>query len=126
MFFNAIEGKLKIENASFDYIQFGAGKKNLIMIQGLNTNGIKGASLSLAYMYRMFAKEYTVYLFDRRDEVYEGITVKELGERFIEEYFKDADSLGISRASVHPKATENIDSIINIVKKLEDNGYAYN
>jgi len=56
----------------------------------------------------------------------EGITVKELGERFIEEYFKDADSLGISRASVHPKATENIDSIINIVKKLEDNGYAYN
>mgnify|MGYP003291453984 CR=1 FL=1 len=56
----------------------------------------------------------------------EGITVKELGERFIEEYFKDADALGISRASVHPKATENIDSIINIVKKLEDNGYAYN
>ncbi len=56
----------------------------------------------------------------------EGITVKELGERFIEEYFKDADSLGISRASVHPKATENIDSIINIVKKLEENGYAYN
>ena len=56
----------------------------------------------------------------------EGITVKELGQRFIEEYFKDADSLGISRASVHPKATENIDSIINIVKKLEDNGYAYN
>ncbi len=56
----------------------------------------------------------------------EGITVKELGERFIEEYFKDADSLGIKRASVHPKATENIDSIIDIVKKLEDNGYAYN
>ena len=56
----------------------------------------------------------------------EGITVKELGERFIEEYFKDADSLGISRASVHPKATENIDSIISIVKKLEDNGFAYN
>lgn len=56
----------------------------------------------------------------------EGITVKELGERFIAEYFKDADSLGIKRASVHPKATENIDSIISIVKKLEDNGYAYN
>lgn len=56
----------------------------------------------------------------------EGTTVKELGERFIEEYFKDADALGIKRASVHPKATENIDSIIAIVKKLEDNGYAYN
>ena len=55
----------------------------------------------------------------------EGITVKDLGDRFIAEYFKDADALGIKRASVHPKATENIDSIIDIVKKLEDNGYAY-
>ena len=56
----------------------------------------------------------------------EGITVKELGERFIAEYFKDAEALGINKATIHPKATENIDSIINIVKKLEDNGYAYN
>lgn len=56
----------------------------------------------------------------------EGITVKELGERFIEEYFKDATALGIHKASVHPKATENIDAIIDIVKKLEEKGYAYN
>ncbi len=55
----------------------------------------------------------------------EGITVKELGERFIAEYFKDAKSLGIREASVHPKATENIDAIIDIVKRLEDEGYAY-
>ena len=56
----------------------------------------------------------------------EGITVKELGERFIAEYFKDAEALGIKRATIHPKATENIDAIIEVVKKLEDNGYAYN
>lgn len=56
----------------------------------------------------------------------EGITVKELGERFIAEYFKDADALGIKRADVHPRATENIDAIIDIVKKLEEKGYAYN
>ncbi len=55
----------------------------------------------------------------------EGITVKELGERFIAEYFKDAEALGIQKATVHPKATENIDSIIEIIKKLEDKGYAY-
>lgn len=55
----------------------------------------------------------------------EGITVKELGERFIAEYFKDAQSLGIEKATYHPKATENIDAIIDIIKKLEDNGYAY-
>lgn len=56
----------------------------------------------------------------------EGITVKELGERFIAEYFKDAQALGIKEATVHPKATENIDAIIETVQKLEDNGYAYN
>ena len=56
----------------------------------------------------------------------EGITVKELGERFIAEYFTDAKALGINEASVHPKATENIDAIIEIIKKLEDKGYAYN
>lgn len=55
----------------------------------------------------------------------EGITVKELGERFIEEYFKDAESLGIQKATVHPKATENIDAIIDVIKKLEEKGYAY-
>lgn len=56
----------------------------------------------------------------------EGITVKELAERFINEYFEDSHALGITEASVHPKATENIDAIIAIVSKLIDNGYAYN
>ena len=56
----------------------------------------------------------------------EGITVKELGERFIAEYFEDAKALGICEATVHPKATENIDAIIDVVKKLEEKGYAYN
>ncbi len=56
----------------------------------------------------------------------EGITVKELGERFISEYFKDATALDIHPATIHPKATENIDAIIEIIKKLEANGYAYN
>ena len=56
----------------------------------------------------------------------EGITVKELGERFINEYYKDAQAIGVNKATIHPKATENIDAIIDTVKKLVDNGYAYN
>ncbi|MCH5212149.1 MAG: cysteine--tRNA ligase [Oscillospiraceae bacterium] len=56
----------------------------------------------------------------------EGITVKELGERFIDEYYKDAQAIGVNKATIHPKATENIDAIIDTVKKLVDNGYAYN
>jgi cysteinyl-tRNA synthetase len=55
----------------------------------------------------------------------ENITVAELGERFIGEYYKDAASVGIRKATVHPRATENIDAIIALVKKLVDGGYAY-
>lgn len=56
----------------------------------------------------------------------EGITVKELADRFIGEYFTDAHGLGIKEATVHPKATENIDAIIGIINKLIEKGYAYN
>ncbi len=54
-----------------------------------------------------------------------GITVKELGEQFIGEYFTDARGLGIKEATVHPKATEHIEDIITLVQTLIDKGYAY-
>ena len=55
----------------------------------------------------------------------EGITVKELADKFIEEYFKDADALGIGRATYHPRATDHIPDIIEFIKKLMDKGLAY-
>lgn len=55
----------------------------------------------------------------------EGITVGELADRFIGEYKIDAEGLGIKSASVHPRATEHIAEIIELVKKLIDGGYAY-
>ena len=55
----------------------------------------------------------------------EGTTVKELGDRFIKEYYQDADALGIERATVNPRATEHIGEIIKLVKKLIEKGHAY-
>ncbi len=55
----------------------------------------------------------------------EGTTVKELGERFIKEYYHDADALGVRRASVNPRATEHIGEIISLVSTLIDKGHAY-
>ncbi len=55
----------------------------------------------------------------------EGITVKEVAERYIEEYLTDTKGLGIRPASIHPRATENINTIIDMVKTLEDKGFAY-
>lgn len=55
----------------------------------------------------------------------ENITPEEVANKYINEYFIDADGLGIKRASVHPRVTDNIEQIIAFVKELEDKGYAY-
>lgn len=55
----------------------------------------------------------------------QGITVKQLGEHFIEEYFKDAKGLNIRPATVHPKATEHIEDIIRLISRLIEEGHAY-
>lgn len=55
----------------------------------------------------------------------EGTTVAELGERFIAEYYRDADALGIERASANPRATQHIGEIISLVQELIDGGHAY-
>ena len=55
----------------------------------------------------------------------ENTTVKEVGDRFIEEYYKDADALNIERATVNPRATEYIQEIIDFVNELINKGFAY-
>ena len=55
----------------------------------------------------------------------EGVSFDQVAERYIQEYFTDARGLGIREATVHPRATENIDAIIELVSTLIDKGYAY-
>ena len=55
----------------------------------------------------------------------EGITVAEVAEKYIGEYFVDAKGLGVVPATVHPRATENIDEIISIISTLIEKGHAY-
>ena len=55
----------------------------------------------------------------------EGITSQEVAEKYIKEYFTDAQGLGVRPATIHPKATENMQQIIDMVQTLIDQGYAY-
>ena len=55
----------------------------------------------------------------------EGITVPEVAERFIGEFWTDAKGLNVQEATVHPRATDNIEQIQNIISALIENGYAY-
>ena len=55
----------------------------------------------------------------------EGVTFKDISEKYIEEFWVDAKGMNIREATTHPKATENIDEIIDIVSSLIEKGYAY-
>lgn len=55
----------------------------------------------------------------------EGSNFEEISKKYIEEFWTDAHGLDFKDATVHPKATENIDEIIDIIKSLEEKGYAY-
>ena len=55
----------------------------------------------------------------------EGTSVPEVAERYIKEFWIDAKGLGVRPATVHPRATENIDAIISLIGTLVEKGYAY-
>ena len=96
MFYGLIESNVDIPSGKLNYVAFGKGKKNLIIIQGLNVRDIKGAGASLALMYKTFAKDYKVYFFDRRTNVKEGLTNWELAE----DIYCAMEALNITSADV--------------------------
>lgn len=108
MLYHAKERTLMLRNGPMKYIAFGNGSKPLIMIQGLSTRGIEGMAISLAIMYRIFAKEYKVYFFDRRKAVKEGITINELADDLAEAMdllkIACADVVGVSQGGMIAQA----------------------
>ena len=92
MLFHAINGTA----AGSDYIRFGTGKKNLIMLPGLG-DGLrttKGTALPMALYYRSLTKDYTVYMFSRKANLLEGHTTRDMARDL-----KDAmEELGLTRA----------------------------
>ena len=55
----------------------------------------------------------------------EGVPYDEIARRYIAEFWTDAKGLNVREATVHPKATENMDEIESIISSLVEKGYAY-
>lgn len=81
--------------------------------------------------YKGYKVDYVVNFTDIDDKIInkaieEKISTKELSEKYIEEYLRDSKNLNVKEEStIHPKATEHIEDIIEFVKKLIELGYAY-
>ena len=98
MLLDAKNGTLQIGSATMDYICFGSGSKVLIMLPGLGDGlrTVKGTAKPMAAMYRVFAKDFTVYAFSRKNELPEGYTTRDMARDLAEAM----EQLGIQKADI--------------------------
>ena len=66
------------DGISMDYFVFGEGKKIFVMLPGLSLKKITDSAASVAGAYRDFGKEYTVYVFDRKNNVEPGYSIENM------------------------------------------------
>lgn len=65
-------------NVEMDYVTFGNGKKNFVIIPGLSIHSVMGSADAIAQSYQDFTEEYTVYVFDRPKNMKEGYTNEDI------------------------------------------------
>ena len=82
MLYNARNRNIKIGDTYMDYVSFGTGNKNLVLITGLDDGlfPMKGKALLLAVLYRIFASDYTVYVFGRKNKLTEGYSTRDMAK----------------------------------------------
>ncbi len=117
--------------AGADYIRFGTGKKNLIMLPGLG-DGLrttKGTALPMALYYRCLTKEYTVYMFSRKTQLPEGSTTRDMArdlrDAMVELGLKKASLVGVSMggmiaqhfAADYPEMMEKLVLVVTCARK---------
>ena len=98
MLYNAKNGTLKIDGTTMDYIRFGTGERILVMLPGLGDGlrSMKGTALPVAFMYREFAKNFTVYAFSRKNALPEGYTTRDMAR----DQAEAMKQLGIQKADI--------------------------
>ena len=98
MVFHAKNGKIMLENGEMDYIRFGRGPRSLVMLPGLGDGlrTVRGTALAMAWMYRMFAGDFTVCMFSRKNDLPPGYTTRDMARDQAEAMGR----LGIERADV--------------------------
>lgn len=91
-------GVLAIRNTKMEYLRFGSGERILIMLPGLGDGlrTVKGTALPMALMYRMFAKDFSVYMFSRLADLPPGYTTRDMAR----DQTGAMDLLGIEKADV--------------------------
>ena len=102
MLYHGKNGSLRLRDGDMDYIRFGTGQKILLILPGLGDGlqTVKGTALAMAWMYRMFARNFTVYMFSRKNPLPKGWTTRDMARDLKEAMdrldIQKADVLGVS------------------------------
>ena len=98
MLYNAKNGTVNLDGTDMDYIRFGSGEKHLVILPGLGDGlqTVKGTAIPMAVMYRIFAKDYTVWAFSRKNVLPEGSTTRDMAR----DQAQAMEKLGIDQADV--------------------------
>ena len=98
MLWNAKDGSVSLDGARMDYVRFGGGKKNLIILPGLSDGlaSVKGKALLLAPPYRDYFETYTIWMFSRRDPLHLGVSIRDMAA----DQAAALRALGIERTAV--------------------------
>jgi len=91
-------GSVILGNTEMSYVSFGEGEKNLVVLPGLSDGltTVKGKAWLLSLPYRKFFRDYTVYLFSRKNDIPEGYSMEDMAD----DQASVMKSLGIGQACV--------------------------
>ena len=102
MLYEAKNNIIKIDHTDMNYISFGEGSRNLIILPGLGDSlkNTKGLAHAYALAYRLFAREYKVYVFSRKNKLPEDYSTRDMAEEQVQVMkrlgIEKADFMGIS------------------------------
>ena len=128
--FNAYNGGLCLGDDTMDYVRFGSGARTLVILPGVGDGlkTVKGAALPFALMYRKLAREYTVYLFSRRNRLPETYSTREMADDLARAMgllgIRSAYVVGISQGGMiaqwlaidHPERVERLMPVVTIAR----------
>lgn len=104
MFYHAKEEFIEVQGGKMLCISFGNGTQPLVSIPGLRLSELQGTAKFAAMYYKIFAEQYKVYLFDRKDNLPQNCTVHDLSEDIAAAMetlsISNADVIGVSQGGM--------------------------
>lgn len=75
---NMLLGTVQADTFAMDYLRFGEGARNLVIIPGVSVQSVMGSAQAITEAYKLLTEEFTVYVFDRRKDMPDSYTVYEM------------------------------------------------